>query len=195
MEKGGCADALTAAGATAGGRVAFADERRLGLHGRGRRVWAPRGVKVRQRVQLRYQWRWLALAVDGRGGGLWWAWLPNLRKEAVAPVVEDWGAAGVAALVWDGAPSHRARLVREAGVPLVALPPAAPELNPAERVFQERRRAVEGLVHASLDDKVAAVERELAALAADPARLRSLAGWAWIDDALARLPAETPAPS
>ena len=179
----------------AGQAVAFADELRLGLLGRVRRVWAPRGVKVRQRVQLRYEWRWLALAVDGAGGRLWWRWLPNLRKEAVAPAVEDWKADGIGALVWDGAPSHRARLVRAAGPPLVALPAAAPELNPAERVFQELRRAVEGLVYATLDDKVAAVERELAALAADPARLRSLAGWGWIADNLARLPAENPAPS
>ena len=77
----------------------------------------------------------------------------------------------------------------------MALPPAAPELNPAERVFRELRRAVEGLVHATLADKVAAVERELAALAADPARPDRLTGCGWIGGALDRLPAEIPAPS
>jgi hypothetical protein len=180
---------------TAGARVAFADEMRLGLHGQVRRVWAPRGVKVRQRVQLRYQWRWLALAVDPLAGRLQWRWLPNLRKEAVADAAGAWKADGVAALVWDGAPSHRAKTVREAGPTLVALPPAAPALNPPERVFQELRRTVEGLVYATLEEKVAAVERALAALAADPARLRRLIGWGWIADNLARLPAPNPAPS
>lgn len=175
--------------------LAWADEMRLGLHGRVRRVWAPRGVKVRQRVQLRYEWRYLALAVDGVGGRLWWQWQASMRKEAVAPVVAAWQAAGLEALVWDGAPAHRARLVRQVGMTLVTQPAAAPELNPVERVFQELRRAVEGLVYATLEEKVAVVERELAALAAEPARLRRLTGWTWIADTLAQLPTEYPASS
>jgi len=196
VERGGCADALRAAGVTAGARAAWADEMRLGLHGRVRRVWAPRGVKVRQRVQLRYEWRYLALAVDGVAGRLWWRWLPSMRKEAVAPAVAAWREAGIAALVWDGAPAHRARLVRDVGVALVTQPSAAPERNPAERVFEDLRRAVEGTVYATLGEKEAAVERELAGLAADPARLRRLTGWGWIAANLARLPApEYPAPS
>jgi hypothetical protein len=180
---------------TAATALAWADEMRLGLHGRVRRVWAPRGVKVRQRVQLVYEWRYLALAVDVTAGRLWWQWTTSMRKEAIAPVVAAWQEAGIAALVWDGAPAHRARLVREVGVALVIQPAAAPELNPVERVFQELRRAVEGLVYATLAEKVAAVERELARLAADPARLRRLTGWTWIADTLAQLPAAYPVSS
>ena len=44
---------------TAGARVGFADEQRIGLRGTTRRVWGRRGVKVRQRLQLRYEWAWL----------------------------------------------------------------------------------------------------------------------------------------
>lgn len=175
--------------------MAWADELRLGLHGRVRRVWAPVGVKVRQRVQRRYEWRYLALAVDARAGRLWWPWLPNMRKESVAPAVAAWQGAGLAALVWDGAPSHRATLVRAVGVTLITQPAAAPELNPVERVFQELRRAVAGVVSASLQEKVAVVDGELTALAADPARLKRLIGWDWIAESLAHLPAEYPAPS
>jgi DDE superfamily endonuclease len=180
---------------TAGQAVAFADEMRLGLHGRVRRVWAPRGVKVRQRVQLRYEWRYLALAVDPLAGTLRWRWLPNLRKEAVAAAASDWKADGLAAIVWDGAPGHRAKAVRAVAPALVTQPPASPELNPPERVFQELRRAAEGVVYPTLEEKVAAVERELTALAADAARLTRLTGWAWIADNLARLPAPNPAQS
>ena len=36
---------------TAGMQLAWADEMRVGLVSTVRRVWAPRGVKVRQRVQ------------------------------------------------------------------------------------------------------------------------------------------------
>lgn len=99
-------------------------------------------------------------------------------------------ATELAALVWDRAPGHRDADVRALGLPLIALPPYSPELNPAERVFQELRRAIEGRVYATLDDKVAAVEAELAKLEADPARVRSLAGWGWIDEAIERLPVD-----
>jgi len=80
-------------------------------------------------------------------------------------------------------------------VPLIRLPTAAPELNPAERVIEELRRAVEGRLYGALERKVAAVERALRALAADPTRVRSLTGWAWLRTALATLPPSFPASS
>ena len=94
----------------------------------------------------------------------------------------------LAALVWDGAPSHRAERVQALGLPLIGLPPSSPELNPAERFFAEVRRAVEGESSATLDDKVAAVQAVLAEWDADPARVRSLCGWQWIEDAVQTLP-------
>jgi transposase len=157
---------------------------RLGLRGVVRRVWAPRGVKVRQAQVLTYVWRYLALAVNGLTGTLSWSWTTSMKKEAIAQVVADWQAAGLRAVVWDGAASHRARIVREVGLALVTQPPAAPELNPAERVFEELRRAIEGRSYPSVEEKMAVVERELHALAADPPRLRRLTGWAWIGEAL-----------
>ena len=169
-------------------RWAHADEMRLGLHGQVRRVWAPRGVKVRQRRQIAYRWTYLALAVDGQRGELRWIWTTTVRKEALAPVVAAWQAAGLSALVWDSSGSHRARSVREVGLPLIPLPPYAPELNPAERVFEEVRRVREGRVSADLDTKRTAAEAVLTALAADPARIRRLVGWAWITAAETSLP-------
>ena len=92
------------------------------------------------------------------------------------------------ALVWDGASSHRDDAVRAVGVPLIDLPPYSPELNPAERLFEEVRRHTEGRVYATLADKVAAVNAFLDELDADPARVRSLCGWDWINAAIATLP-------
>ena len=65
-----------------------------------------------------------------------------MKQDAIAAVVGDWQRAGIAALVWDGAASHCARLVRDVGVALITQPPAAPALNSAERVCEELRRAV-----------------------------------------------------
>ncbi len=48
----------------------FADEMRVGLRGIVRRVWGRRGVKVRQRLQLVYEWMYLFMVVDGRKGKL-----------------------------------------------------------------------------------------------------------------------------
>ena len=56
-----------------------------------------------------------------------------------------------------GASSHRDATVRAVGVPLIELPRYSPELNPAERLFEEVRRHVEGRVYATLADKVTAV--------------------------------------
>ena len=145
-------------------------------------------MKVRQRVQMTREWRYLALAVDGLRGTLRWCWIANMQGPSIAAAVAAWQAQGIEAVVWDGASGHRAPEVRRLGVTLIAQPPYAPELQPAERVFEELRRAVEGHVYATLEEKVAAVERELRALAADPARVKALAGWQWIREAWAALP-------
>ena len=94
----------------------------------------------------------------------------------------------LAALVWDGAPSHRDARVAALGLPRIGLPPYSLELNPAERFFAEVRQAVEGESYATLDDKVAAVQAVLEEWDADPARVRSLCGWQWIEDAVQTLP-------
>jgi hypothetical protein len=166
----------------------LADEMRLGLHGVVRRVWAPRGIKVRQRRQIEYRWVYLAIAVDGVKGQLRWRWLANMRKETLVPVLAAWGQAGVKAVVWDSAGSHKAKLVRAVGVPLVYLPPYSPELNPAERVIEAIRAQVEGRVWASLEEKCQRAEAFLRELAAEPLRVLSLAGWDWIQDACQLLP-------
>jgi transposase len=176
VEKGGLATALDAVGLTRSSRIGHADELRLGLRGTTRRVWGRRGVKVRQRLQLQYDWWYLFAAVDGRAGTVSWTWVDSMKAADLVPLMEALRAnAPLDALVWDGATSHRDEAVRAVGVPLIHLPPYSPELNPAERLFEEVRRHVEGRIYATL--------------AADPARVRSLCGWDWINDAITTLPA------
>lgn len=189
MEKGGLAAALTAIGLTQASRIGHADELRLGLRGTTRRVWGRRGVKVRQPLQLRYEWWYLFAAVDGRAGTVSWTWVDSMKAVGLVPLMEALRAnAPLDAVVWDGAASHRDDTVRAVGVPLVQLPAYSPELNPAERLFEEVRRHVEGRVYATLADKVAAVNAFLDDLDADPARVRRLCGWDWINTAIATLP-------
>jgi hypothetical protein len=65
-------------------------------------------------------------------------------------------------------------------VRLIEQPPYSPQLNPTERVFQYLRSKVEGVVYGTIGAKKDAVEAELEKLAADPERVKSLAGWDWI---------------
>ena len=94
----------------------------------------------------------------------------------------------VEALVWDGTRGHRSRLVEAVELPTVVQPAYSPELNPAERVFEEVRRWVEGRVYRSIEEKVEAVNAYLRRLESDPRRVRSLAGCDWIEGAVQGLP-------
>jgi transposase len=174
--------------------VGWADEMRVGLMGTTRRVWGRRGVKVRQRIQFVREWRYLHLVVDPVGGRLWHFWSRTMQAHVSGTLVEATRTeTDLAALVWDRAPSHRDADVRGMGFPLIEQPPYAPELNPVERVFEELRARIEGVVYPTIEDKVAAVEAILAEFDANPERVRSLTGWGWITSNLHQLPTENAA--
>ncbi len=66
----------------ASGRGAWhSDELRLGLRGQTRKVLAPKGAKVVQRLQLRYEWGYLVLAVSPLTGEIRWEWVGRMGKE------------------------------------------------------------------------------------------------------------------
>jgi DDE superfamily endonuclease len=162
---------------------------RVGLVSVVRRVWAPVGVKVRQRVQQVRKWRYLVLAIEVCAGRLWWCWTDSMHSAATASVVLGWQQnTDLEAVVWDGAPSHRSEVVQDLGFPLVQQPAYAPELNPVERLIEELRRVVEGKVYDTLDAKVAAIEAELRKWDVDANRVCRLAEWDWIRDTLNQLP-------
>lgn len=164
---------------------------RLGLHGQRRKVWFGCGVKLRQRLEMQFVWKWLYLAVDAVAGKIVWNWQENMKRDSMEKSLEEFGKAGLKRIVWDNAPSHRAKVLREGSrnLPhLHFLPPFSPELNPAERVFEEIRRHVEGKAWKTIEAKVAAVEAYLTALIRDEERLKSLVCWNWIGDAMKRLP-------
>lgn len=115
------------------------------------------------------------------------------ESEETASVVRGWQrTTTLDVVVWDGAPSHRSALVKEVGFALVQQPAYSPELNPAERLFQELRRAVEGRLYTSIEEKMAAIEAELSKWDADPDRVRRLVDWWWITDILDQLPHPDP---
>jgi hypothetical protein len=173
--------ALVGAGVTRDAGVVCADELGLGLRGQTRRVLAPRGVAVTQRLHLKYEWAYLLLAVDPRVGTVRWRWIERCRAAPITETLTDWA---LDAVVWDGASAHRARLLEDLPTVRVRLSAYSPELNPAERVFQEIRRRTEGRVYDTVADKQAVAQAYLASLAADPHRVRRLCGWTWLTHAI-----------
>jgi hypothetical protein len=185
VEKGGLVRALAREEVHHGDEVHLSDELRLGLRGQVRRVIAPKGVKVVQPLQLRYEWAYLLLAVNPLSGSLKWKWIERMNQEHIKPVLEEWA---LDCVVWDGAGSHRGKSLKELPTKRVFLPAYSPELNPAERVFEELRRRVEGKVYKDLKAKRDEAERYLKELKADPQRVKRLCGWDWLQDALRQLP-------
>jgi hypothetical protein len=114
-----------------------------------------------QRLQFMRQWRYLARVVHPARGARVWTWIADMQGEPVAAGVKAWQDAGVEAVDWDRARSHRSTVVKGVGVRLVEQPPYAPEVQPAERIFEELRREVDGVIDESVEAKIAAVEREL----------------------------------
>lgn len=176
---------MSGVGVRTGEAVYFSDEMRLGLRGQVRRVLAPKGVKVVQAVQLTYVYAYLLLAVEPRSGALRWRWIERMNAEHLRPVLQDWKLPTV---VWDGAPAHRAAVMEALPMRRILQPAYSPELNPAERVFEEVRRWTEGKVYDGLEEKQAAAEAYLKQLQADPERVKRLCDWSWIRDTRRSLP-------
>jgi len=187
LEKRGLTEQLHLAGAGGPQGVYWADEMRVGLIGQTRRVWAPSGVKIEQAVEYAYEWVYLNLSVNGLEGRIIWDWTENMKAASIAPVVRSWAEQGVEIIVWDRAPGHRGAVYEGVSVKRIEQPPYSPQLNPAERIFEYLRDRIEGRVYGSLAAKQAAVEAELQQLAADPERVKSLAGWDWIRQSIEAL--------
>jgi DDE superfamily endonuclease len=179
---------LQAEQATREDSFGFADEMRLGLHGHRRRVWFGCGVKLRQRLEMQFVWKWLCLAVDSVSGKIVWSWQETMKCDSMQKSLRVFGESGMKHIVWDNAPSHRSKVLRDTVPHLHFLPAFSPELNPAERVFEEVRRHVEGKVWVSLDAKMAAVELYLTSLVQDEDRLKRLVCWDWIRESVKCLP-------
>lgn len=84
-------------------------------------------------------------------------------------------------VVWDNAPCHRPKIHRQIpGLIVLFLPPYSPELNPAERFFEELRRAVANQIFATIQEQEKAIEEKLRALTDDTGAMKQLLGYGWI---------------
>jgi len=163
----------------------FSDEMRFGLWGQVRRRWGLRGVKIVQPKQIEFAWNYLVLAVDVIHLDVKWAWSQRMNQTHLKPIFEQWNLETV---IWDGASSHRGQDIGQLPMTRIFLPAYSPELNPAERIFEELRREIEGFVYPSIQVKQHRIDQFLRRLCSDKQRLVSLVSWDWIGDIFNQLP-------
>ena len=117
------------------------DEARFGLINWHRRRYCPRGFRPPYVVRRAYEWTYLYAAVDPTSGESLCLYLPGMDSLCFRTFLERLGEAYAEhhlVVVLDGAPSHRSEgIVYPENVSLLRLPKYSPELNPAERWFQE----------------------------------------------------------
>jgi hypothetical protein len=163
----------------------FQDEARIGQKGTLTRVWARIGSRPRAPRDSRYEWAYLFGAVcPGRATGVGLV-LPYANCEAMNLHLAEIGRAVApgahAVLVLDGAGWHTSpALAVPHNVTLVCLPPYAPELNPAENVWEYLRKNKLAIrVYGTYEAIVDACCRAWNDLLAMPARLASITTREW----------------
>jgi transposase len=84
-------------------------------------------------------------------------------------------------LAWDNAPCHRPQIHREIpGLIILFLPPYSPELNPAERFFEELRKSTANQIFKTIADQEIAIEQRLNELTNNIGAMKQLLGYDWI---------------
>lgn len=162
------------------------DEHRLGLLPVRRRVWAPKGHRPTAHVRRQYKWLYVYGFVRPSTGQSWWCLLPTVNVTAMtlalATFARDEGidAQRRVVLVVDQAGWHTSpKLVLPAGIDVVFLPSASPELQPAERLWGLVDEAVANQAFPDLTALEAVLVGRCRTLEADPQRLKAHTHFHW----------------
>ncbi len=84
-------------------------------------------------------------------------------------------------MVYDNAPSHRPKILRERkNITCIFLPPYSPELNPAERFFGEVRKATANTIFENLNEQEKVIEEAVKTLSLNENKMKQLLGYEWI---------------
>ena len=166
-------------------RLVFQDEARFGRLSDPRRCWAPAPLRPMVQVALIREYTYAYAAVSPADGALDWmlaAKMDTLTMGTFLRHVSQRHPDEFVVMVLDGAPSHRASFLKIPGnMALLRLPPYSPELNPAERLWEElREKEFANKVFDSLGAALAQAAYGLRRLENSPAALQSLTGWQWI---------------
>jgi transposase len=142
-------------------------------------------------VRRSYEWTYLYAAVEPATGESFCLYLPGMDDVCLEVFLDELSEAHPdhhLLIVLDGAPSHRSgRIAHPENISLIMLPPYSPELDPAERWFQELRRELTNTTFGSVAVLQEALTRTLRPYWENPALLKRLTGYSWWVEAVEAL--------
>lgn len=158
---------------------------RYGLISNYRRSWSPIGVRTIIDNQQAFSNRYLFSAVSPIDGDSFH--IVGFEGNTSALVacyldkLEEYFKGKHIVLVFDNAPSHRPKRIHDRqNITCIFLPPYSPELNPAERFFEEVRKATANQIFESIEGQEAVISTYVKTLSDDEPRMRRLLGYEWI---------------
>jgi hypothetical protein len=163
----------------------FQDEARFGRMVRIRRSWVPTPERPVVSIGYKREFVYVYGAISPVEGEFDWMVCRKMNTEQMTSFLGQVSAPHpdeFLLMVVDRASSHVAKeLVVPENIPLLCLPPYAPELNPQEHIWDGlREKSFPNRVFATLDAVLEQLNAGLIRLAADTDTLRSIAGWSWI---------------
>jgi transposase len=165
--------------------VWFQDEMRVGQKNGLVYQWAKKGTRPRQPKDQRYENAYLFGAVcPGRDTGVGII-MPNANTEAMQKHLDEISRAVApgahALIILDKAAWHTTRKLKPAAnLTLVPLPPACPELNPAENIWQYLRQTyLSNRVFDTYEDILDACQHAWRKLLVEVGRIASVATRQW----------------
>ena len=157
---------------------------RYGLRTTHKRLWTPCGIRPDWTLRLSYQYGYLSVALNPLNGHLVAALLPDMSSESYQAFLDTLGeeCAGTPMRLYrDNAGSHLAQDIHPPqGIELAELPAYSPELNPAERFFEELRVVLANNVFESLEAIEEAITKSLHTYWDNPKLLQRLTAFSWI---------------
>lgn len=156
---------------------------RFGLHTEHKRLWTPCCIRPDWTLRLSYQYSYLSVALNPLNGHLIAGFLPDMSSESYQAFLDLLAEETSAPmrLYRDGAPSHLAgNLVVPKGIELKELPSYSPELNPAERFFEELRVVLANIVFESIEAMEDKLTEILQKYWENPKLLQRLTAFPWI---------------
>ena len=138
-----------------------------------------------------YKWTYLYAALDPTSGESFCLYLPRMDDGCLEIFFEELSKSYPdehLLIVLDGAPSHRSfQIAHPENISLLMLPPYSPELDPAERWFQEFRRELSNRTFETVSLLQEALTQTLVNYWENPALLKRLTGYSWWVEAVEAL--------
>ena len=159
------------------------DEARFGLINWHRRRYCPRGFRPPYIVRRKYKWTYLYAAVEPTTGESYCMYLPGMDDGCLEIFLDGLSKTYPEhhlLIVLDGAPSHRSEQIDyPQNISFLKLPPYSPELDPAERWFQEFRHKLSNRAFETVALLQEALTGTLMPYWKNPALLKRLTGYSW----------------